>query len=71
MALPQRTLGRFTDGCKGFGQNSVKRFARLQTCAEHLRLILQVGIAQCLHGGFMAVDLVNNLHERTDVTVVG
>jgi len=65
------TAARFAHRRKGFGQDVVERFAGFEAGAELRRLRLQCGIVQRLHRRFKGVDLIDDLADRGDITVVG
>ena len=71
MAHPQRAHCGLAHRRKGFGQDVVERFAGFEPGAEFRRLRLQRRVIIRLHRGFKGVDLVDDLADRGDITVVG
>ncbi len=71
MAHAKRADRGFADRGKGFGQDVVERLARFEPRAELERLVAQFLVG---HGGYLrleGVDLVDDLEQAFDVTVVG
>ena len=71
MAHAERADRRLAHRRKGFGQDVVERLAGREPVAECLRLCLQSGIVERLHRGLERVDLVDDLADGGDITVVG
>ncbi len=70
MPHPQHAHRCLAHGGEGFGQDVVDLLAIGQAGAELVGLRGQVCVGQRLHIGFERVDLVDDLAERLDVTVV-
>ena len=71
MAHTHDTLRRLTHRRKCLGQNIIQRFAGSQAVTENLGLPLQPLVIHDRNLVFERVDLVDDLHDRFDVTVVG
>ena len=71
MAHPQHALARLAHGGKGLGQDVVEGLALRQLAAQLIGLPGQLGVAQRLQRGLESGDLLDDLVERLDVTVVG
>ena len=71
MAHTHDTLRRLTHRRKCLRQNVIKRFAGSQAVTENLGLTLQPLVIHDRNFVFERVDLVDDLHDRFDVTVVG
>ena len=71
MAHTHHALRRLTHRRKCLRQNIIKRFAGSQAVTENLGLPLQPFVIHDRNLVFERVDLVDDLHDRFDVTVVG